>query len=451
MNEFEVIDQLERELGPTLRLALRRVAAEIPDAATAWSPQQTVQSLNGEHSSEIDSSVRYTTADDQARERRPRWQVMMVAASTIFVLVLGLLALAAVRDPDKVRPDTVPATTVPSVTTESATTTAPTTTAPAIGSIDGREITVTPDSIEFGEYLVGWVGRVARADGRTYVLPGLLDELPASEGEYQLIHPERAVLAAFDDAGRELWRTELDGFPSDVVVVDGDPWVSREDGTVSRIDATNGRTLGSVALSSAGDKRAYDMIGAFGSVWVHKSNLDGRVEELIRVDPDMTMRPFDLPPRNLNLDGIAGHLTAGVGAIWVPLGYDGVAIIEPVTGDVTVISGDDLGHEVLQVAFDGQTTYVASRNRVTSIVDGAIVANASPGQIEYLGPMDGAFGALVGDGSLVVLTAKDPMVLEHRAVSQEGRTGPVGEIDGEAWMETGRNYDLRRSSFLATS
>lgn len=67
------------------------------------------------------------------------------------------------------------------------------------------------------------------------------------------------------------------------------------------------------------------------------------------------------------------------------------------------------------------------------------------------GPMHGAFGALVGDGSLVGLTAKDPMVLEHRKISQERRTGPGGEIDGEAWMETGRNYDLRRVEFLATS
>src|SRR5687767_4748567 len=38
VNEFDDLDQLERELGPALRVTLRRVAADVPDDASAWSP-----------------------------------------------------------------------------------------------------------------------------------------------------------------------------------------------------------------------------------------------------------------------------------------------------------------------------------------------------------------------------------------------------------------------------
>ena len=111
----------------------------------------------------------------------------------------------------------------------------------------GEEITVTPDSIEFGDRLVGvgqvrWAGRVAAEDGDVYVLTGR-DGEPPDTGD-----TSSAVLAAFDDAGVERWRTELDGKPSDLAIADGDPWVSHGDGTVTRIDSSDGRILDHVTI-----------------------------------------------------------------------------------------------------------------------------------------------------------------------------------------------------------
>lgn len=102
MNEFDDLDQLEREFGPALRLALRHVAAEIPDDASAWPP-------------EVDEGDAFTaSADDLARGWRPRRRWMLAAAATIVVLALGLLAVAAFQDPDSVQTDTVPPTPAPS-------------------------------------------------------------------------------------------------------------------------------------------------------------------------------------------------------------------------------------------------------------------------------------------------------------------------------------------------
>ncbi|MEO6651920.1 MAG: hypothetical protein ABIP17_04595 [Ilumatobacteraceae bacterium] len=55
-----------------------------------------------------------------------------------------------------------------------------------------------------------------------------------------------------------------------------------------------------------------------------------------------------------------------------------MAVIDPVALGVTVITVDDIGHDVLQVEFDGDVAFVASNNRVTSIVDGEVVATVSP-------------------------------------------------------------------------
>ncbi len=140
-----------------------------------------------------------------------------------------------------------------------------------------------------------------------------------------------------------------------------------------------------------------------------------------------------------------GSGAAGAGAIWVPMGDGGVAVIDPDTLAVTVIPVDAIGHRVEGVAFDGDVVYVASRNQVTSIVDGEVRATTSTGEIRYLGHVDGVFG------------------VEHRGAvhrpqgdrSDGGRdrqisaTGANREIDGEAWAETGRNYNLRRAELLA--
>ncbi len=78
-----------------------------------------------------------------------------------------------------------------------------------------------------------------RADGRTYVIAGRY----RTETDL-LFPPDEAVLAAFDDAGTELWRTELDGTPVKVVAVAGDVWVLHSAGRLSRINASNGRVVG---------------------------------------------------------------------------------------------------------------------------------------------------------------------------------------------------------------
>jgi hypothetical protein len=100
------------------------------------------------------------------------------------------------------------------------------------------------------------------------------------------------------------------------------------------------------------------------------------------------------------------------------------------------------------VAVDGDVAYVASLSQVTSIVDGQVRATVSPGQIQYLGPMDAVFGVQLPNRRFEVLRANDPMVVEHRQFSTDAI---ASEIDGEAWVETGRNYNLRRVELLHAS
>ena len=92
--------------------------------------------------------------------------------------------------------------------------------------------------------------------------------------------------------------------------------------------------------------------------------------------------------------------------------------------------------------------YVASSYRVTSIVDGDVVATVSAGVIRYLGRVEGVVGALLSTGQFQVLGANDPMVVDVRQIAEMGGTT---EIDGEAWVESGPNYDLRRVEFLPAS
>jgi hypothetical protein len=317
----------------------------------------------------------------------------------------------------------------------------------------GDEITVTSDAIELGERLVGV--SIAREDGRLYVLAGHY----RSEVD-RLFTPESAVVAAFDDAGIERWRTELDKRPSDVVLVDGDPWVIHNDAkTVSRIGASNGRLLGDFTMK---DIRA--VVGAFGSAWVmsQEATEDGTGPgRLVRVDPDdLSTTRVDVPffvgdCHDGEVDPpdedawCPGRPTAGAGAVWLPLKDGGVAMIDHDTNEVRVIPVDEIGHEVLTVAVDDDVAYVASRNRVTSIVDGEVRATISSGPIRYLGRMDGVFGLQVEPGQFAVLRADDPMVTGYRQFP-EGVWG-AKDIDGQAWIETGRNYSLRRVELTPTS
>jgi hypothetical protein len=309
----------------------------------------------------------------------------------------------------------------------------------------GDEILVTADLVEFGDRLVGLIGNMDRADGRTYVIAGRY------ETETDLYFPpDEAVLAAFDDVGTELWRIDLDGTPRKVVAVAGDVWVWHRTGALSRIDASDGRFIDRVTVGDA-----WSMFAAFGSVWVRTLNVvEGSASgQLIRVDPDMSTTTIELPASIIaSLDDVPSlNAAAGAGGIWVALGGAGVAVVDVESGLVTVIPADDIGHEVREVAVDADVAYVASGIRVTSIVDGNVVATASPGRIEYLGRMDGVFGVQLGPEirQFAVLRANDPMVVEHRQISTG--FGIASEIDGEAWTETGRNHNLRRIQLLPVS
>jgi hypothetical protein len=274
------------------------------------------------------------------------------------------------------------------------------------------------------------------------VLPGRLDE-PLEPGDTPpLFRTERAVLAAFDDAAVERWRTELNGGPTDLAIADGDLWVSHDDGTVKRLDSSDGRMLGQVTIKHNG--RLPSLVGAFGSVWAAPRDSSGRPSRLVRIDPDLSTTDIELDCDDCPTE----DPIAGAGAIWFPLGDRGVAKIDSDTNQVTVIPVDDIGHEALRVAVDGDVAYVASENQVTSIVDGEVRATVAPGEIWYLGPIDGVFGVMDPAGQVRILRSADPMVMGIRDVSTAEQTGPVGEIDGEAWIETGRNYDLRRLELL---
>ena len=135
----------------------------------------------------------------------------------------------------------------------------PTVVAPGLeySTLQGEEITVTPDLIQLGGGLVA--PSVTRSETITYVLAGRV------QGQQDILFaPEAGLFAAFDDTGAELWRTELDGTPLEVVVVAGDLWVSHGAGTVSRIDSSDGRVLDQVTIGDMGGRA----VGAFGSVWV---------------------------------------------------------------------------------------------------------------------------------------------------------------------------------------
>lgn len=302
--------------------------------------------------------------------------------------------------------------------------------------LQGEEISVTPDLIQLGGGLAAQ--SVTRSENITYVLAGRV------QGQRDILFdPEDGVLTAFDDAGGELWRTELDGTPVEVVVAVGDLWVAHRIGTVSRIDSSDGRSVGQATI---GEDLGYAMVGGFGSVWVDTWN----PVQLVRVYPDLTTAVVELPRFSRSCDGdCPTGPVVGAGAVWIPLRNRGVAAIDPDTNQVTVFPVDVIGHEVVSVAVDGDVVYVSSVDQVTSIVDGEVRATVSTGRIRYLGRVEGVFGALETTGRFDVLRATDPMVVEVRETSGLGLSG-VTEIDGDAWAATGP-HTHRRVEFLPVS
>src|SRR4051794_10213789 len=348
MNDLDTRDSLER----ILREALRADAERAPQVPSHWIGS-TTSSVTDDRMVEDDTRVGRQPSEELPRERHPRQRWTLVAAATIVVLALGVLALAAARDPDSAKTDpapptpaasTNPATTSPLLPVDSSPATVPASTTPAPTPIAPEEkISVTPDVIQFGDdllgsHLLGMVDRVAADDGHTYVLAGRGTAVGFSE---------IAVLAAFDGDGVERWRIEMDRTPTDVVIVDGDPWVLQAaDGTVSRIDASDGRILGDVTLEP--DDRGSWLVGAFGSVWATAREPSGG-QRLVRIDPDLSLTSIGLSGNSFDLGGgcdscRGAPIVGGGGAIWVPLADDGVAMIDPDTNQVTVIPVDVISH-----------------------------------------------------------------------------------------------------------
>ena len=111
MTEFDDLDQLERELGPSLRLALRQVADAIADDR----PTSSAIVPNGDGPDAFNQLSRrsktVTMIDIEATPTRPpnrhRWWIITAAAAA--VLLVGVVLLA-VRD-DETEPDEAPVAT----------------------------------------------------------------------------------------------------------------------------------------------------------------------------------------------------------------------------------------------------------------------------------------------------------------------------------------------------
>jgi len=371
-----------------------------------------------------DASAPSSRAFGRRRTGRPhRPRPLMVAAGIVVVIGAASLALSNQRSDHHQDLSTV-ATVAPTQ---------------AAGTSTREDIRVTPELIQLGDGLVGIEQSIAKEGGHTYVLA-------ARAGDEPLGKTDISVLSAFDEDGVERWRSELDGAPSGLVVLDGDLWVSGGAGTVSRVDASDGRVLGEIRLGAIGG-----LVAAFGSVWVTTGATPPGPGRLVRIDPDLSTTSIELSSCSEGSTTCPNAPVAGAGLIWVPLQDDGLAMIDPRTSGVTIIPVDDIGHEVQQVAVHDEVAYAASGYRVTSIVDGRPRATIAPGEIWYLGPMSGVFGLLVPSGRFQVLGADDPMVIEDRRISLNRLTGPVFESDGEVWMQTGRTSDLRRIELMGVS
>ena len=399
---------------------------------------------------------------DDASAGRRGW---VLVAATLTLVIGGFVTLLALRDtPEQVPtpvvtvPDTGPDTNVPATTAPhtvpatpappTPTTTSTTESVPVALRPTGEEISVSADAVEFGDGLVGggqegaiFLGPLAgladidRVDGRTYVLAGSGE--PRIEPRY--VNTEVAVLAAFDSTGSEQWRIELDGRPADMAAAAGAVWVVRAGAEMlTQIDASDGHVLGEVHVADVAG-----MIGAYDAVWlvtVGGLGTDATESEhpvgLIRVNADLTTTAIDIAADRPFVG--TSLITAGAGSIWMPMGVDGVAAIDPHTLETTWISAEAIGHDVRLVAVDGDAVFVASDDQITALVDGEVRATTAVGRDltwGYLGHVDGLFGfsASSPPEGFTVLRASEPMVVGVRQI--DGM--PMGEVDGDGWAQTG--------------
>ena len=97
MNDVDDLDDLEREVGPTLRVALRRLAGEITDDTPATSPWASDDDLvsqpveDGVIMVELGHSTRAPTA---RQRRRPRLNAATIVAAAAVIVVAVVVALS---------------------------------------------------------------------------------------------------------------------------------------------------------------------------------------------------------------------------------------------------------------------------------------------------------------------------------------------------------------------
>jgi hypothetical protein len=107
VSELDDLDQLEREFGAALRVALRRVAADIPDDASVWSPGPIfrLRRLDTDHLDPDEQlvpleqvTVSANTATGKTRNRR---RLLIAAAAIVVAIGVAGIALATTNHNDQ--------------------------------------------------------------------------------------------------------------------------------------------------------------------------------------------------------------------------------------------------------------------------------------------------------------------------------------------------------------
>jgi hypothetical protein len=93
VNDVDDLDGLERELGPGLRVALGRAAAEISDDGRTTSPWASLDARDGVAIVDLESSSQATTGRER-RRRRPVIAWIVSAAVAVVVVALAVVVLS---------------------------------------------------------------------------------------------------------------------------------------------------------------------------------------------------------------------------------------------------------------------------------------------------------------------------------------------------------------------
>jgi len=465
VNEFDDLDQLERECGPVLRVALRRVAEEMSADTSTWQPGPTVPFLNGEHAT-LDGRESHTaSANDLPREWFPRRRWMLVAAATIIVFAIGLLALVSDHDPDSVQTDTVaptpvastnPITTTGSLPVDSSAATLPATVTPAPGTVGGSGFAMTSPSAEeeaqatdYDLYWDGDVGTQVSAAGNSVSLRTCRESASAACGTSWAYVTE--VAGGGEVHGGLLGEASASPVDLHLQLLDDRYFVASESSPDAQaparawlIDAVSGQA-GSLSwrdepttLSSPEQRlllcgESYSSFAALCAVvrgpdatdggWTFLPS-DAGLPKVVDVR-DGTIRPLAMPDSVVAGLPVAQH---GTGRIWIGTDTDGdllglaysddggaswneVALPEQVraTSEDLATSLLPYGDDLLEIAADGDRVAVAKSwggdNNTVYVSDDAGTSWSSATS-EPTG--NGVHLYVLADGRLVVMGSMDP-------------------------------------------